>query len=1094
MRLATLIRPAGLLLFTVLLATSARAQYGLPVSIPGAFVDISTTGTAAPLGDGNESRTPVIDVSASGLVLPFYESNRTSFQMSNNGFLTFSTVGSAAEYFNSAMPFPSAPNAIIAPFWDDLAALPGQGAMHYLADVAGGRLIVQWSHYGHKATTGSAPVGDLTFQAHLYTDGRVEMHYATMDNPGVSYTVGVESSTGLLGVMRVVNGVGESVGSGTGVRFPVATGPVAAIIQPAYAFANSGACLGAVRGTNFLLTNQGVGPLTVTGATVTGSPAFTVDPSYTFPATLLPSQSRTAYPFPVLFNPTATDSGVLTATVTVTTDAGPFVLTVAGAADAGGAGFAQRSSLATGACGAGVTAPGTAFIPVAGHTRVTTYTSGNGDNGRFALDLAQFGAAFPSVRLFGADLTALTLTTNGLISAQTTVSTSFYGNLPSSTAAPTVQAVAMNLKMDATVAADDAGVAGAPGLFYGLSDVDGDGRQDLVVTWWHAYDVGASTSPPETSLPGPAGQYLTAQAVFFRGARANEDARVEVRILDGVDANGVPFRQNTDVADATTDKAMDNDAITGIADPSGFDAAIYRTRQGNASNSFVLGGPLYAPGGGSVGVRFEPASQATATGNPGWRMLAPPVRDVTVGRLAGMNLVQSVAGQYPSYPADNLYTGYDGSAFVPAADVADVLAPGQGVLWYLFGQDLAPDAASYGGGTSRSFALPMRLEATGAEATQIAGAVAVPLQTAGDGWNLLGNPFRDDLDISTLASFASGGTLVSAVPQVWNPNVGATGSYETVSGSIAAWQGFMLRNATATAISYPASARNTTGTFLGRSGALASQSATQARIGFELAATLPDGRTVLDRAASLVFTPDAVPGWDLLDADKLAPLAAAYATVGFQGAGYDGEPAVKAQESRPLSTDAFDVPLVVDAVGTAPGLVLSWDGLDALPETWAVELRDVVTGQTVDMRHATSYAFDQAPDAALSLAPQAIVARTTTAAQAAAGGASRFVLHVATGRTTATEGTAPAAFALAAPAPNPTATAARIAFDVPEAAEVTVAVYDLLGRRVAVLAQGQTAAGRHEARIDSGALAPGVYVIRMAAGTFTATRRVTVVR
>ena len=92
------------------------------------------------------------------------------------------------------------------------------------------------------------------------------------------------------------------------------------------------------------------------------------------------------------------------------------------------------------------------------------------------------------------------------------------------------------------------------------------------------------------------------------------------------------------------------------------------------------------------------------------------------------------------------------------------------------------------------------------------------------------------------------------------------------------------------------------------------------------------------------------------------------------------------------------------------------------------------------------------------------------------------------------EGDAITEFALAAPAPNPTAGAARVSFDVPTAGTVSVAVYDLLGRRVAVLRRGEMAAGRHEARLEAGSLAPGVYVVRMAAGTFASSQRVTVVR
>ncbi len=77
-----------------------------------------------------------------------------------------------------------------------------------------------------------------------------------------------------------------------------------------------------------------------------------------------------------------------------------------------------------------------------------------------------------------------------------------------------------------------------------------------------------------------------------------------------------------------------------------------------------------------------------------------------------------------------------------------------------------------------------------------------------------------------------------------------------------------------------------------------------------------------------------------------------------------------------------------------------------------------------------------------------------------------------------TDASLPQAFALGAAYPNPTARGATVPFDLPEAAEVRVAVYDLLGREVAVLAEGLHEAGRHRARFEVPRLASGVYVIR----------------
>ena len=89
--------------------------------------------------------------------------------------------------------------------------------------------------------------------------------------------------------------------------------------------------------------------------------------------------------------------------------------------------------------------------------------------------------------------------------------------------------------------------------------------------------------------------------------------------------------------------------------------------------------------------------------------------------------------------------------------------------------------------------------------------------------------------------------------------------------------------------------------------------------------------------------------------------------------------------------------------------------------------------------------------------------------------------------------TAPDALALEA-YPNPAAGRATVAFALPEAAEVRVAVYDVLGRRVALLAEGAFEAGRHEVAFDGSALPAGLYVVRLQAGAAVRTQRLTLAR
>ena len=77
--------------------------------------------------------------------------------------------------------------------------------------------------------------------------------------------------------------------------------------------------------------------------------------------------------------------------------------------------------------------------------------------------------------------------------------------------------------------------------------------------------------------------------------------------------------------------------------------------------------------------------------------------------------------------------------------------------------------------------------------------------------------------------------------------------------------------------------------------------------------------------------------------------------------------------------------------------------------------------------------------------------------------------------------------------PNPTAGAATVAFELSEPSDVSVEVFDVLGRRVATLATGAQAAGPVRVDVPAG-LTPGLYVVRVQTSAGAATTRFTVVR
>ena len=77
--------------------------------------------------------------------------------------------------------------------------------------------------------------------------------------------------------------------------------------------------------------------------------------------------------------------------------------------------------------------------------------------------------------------------------------------------------------------------------------------------------------------------------------------------------------------------------------------------------------------------------------------------------------------------------------------------------------------------------------------------------------------------------------------------------------------------------------------------------------------------------------------------------------------------------------------------------------------------------------------------------------------------------------------------------PNPFSRSTQITYTLPAPSDVRLAVYDVLGRRVAKLAEGRRPAGTHRATfVANGRLAGGVYLYRLESGGQVQTRRMVV--
>lgn len=88
----------------------------------------------------------------------------------------------------------------------------------------------------------------------------------------------------------------------------------------------------------------------------------------------------------------------------------------------------------------------------------------------------------------------------------------------------------------------------------------------------------------------------------------------------------------------------------------------------------------------------------------------------------------------------------------------------------------------------------------------------------------------------------------------------------------------------------------------------------------------------------------------------------------------------------------------------------------------------------------------------------------------------------------------PERFALFVNYPNPFTHRTNIRFALPQPAEVTLTVYDLLGREIETVRQGLFPAGEHQVSWQAGDFASGIYFYRLQAGDFVKTHKMLLVR
>jgi len=157
--------------------------------------DITATGTPIPLNGDDQNLGPF----PLPFAFPFYGNTFTSFRISSNGWVRFTNTTSALS--NYALPSTSAPENLLAAWWDDLDFRSASGSAQAFYHYDGTKFIISFINVPHYSSG-----GPYTFQILLYPSGTVDYQYLDMQSTRLNEaTIGIQNATKDVGLTVVYN-------------------------------------------------------------------------------------------------------------------------------------------------------------------------------------------------------------------------------------------------------------------------------------------------------------------------------------------------------------------------------------------------------------------------------------------------------------------------------------------------------------------------------------------------------------------------------------------------------------------------------------------------------------------------------------------------------------------------------------------------------------------------------------------------------------------------------------------------------------------------------------------------------------------------
>ncbi len=187
----------------------ADGGLGTPVAITDGYTSSD---------EGDQVGADALEVVNLPFPFQFYGQLYDQITICSNGFIAMGITANA-EFRNYRLPGAMGPNAMIAPFWDDLATVAGSGIYTWF-DRSNHSFVIQW----HNMRNGKNGTSVETFQCILYDqaayptsfgDGPIKFQYNTFNNVdsqsgsnhGNFSTIGIKDPTGSIGLEYTFNNV-----------------------------------------------------------------------------------------------------------------------------------------------------------------------------------------------------------------------------------------------------------------------------------------------------------------------------------------------------------------------------------------------------------------------------------------------------------------------------------------------------------------------------------------------------------------------------------------------------------------------------------------------------------------------------------------------------------------------------------------------------------------------------------------------------------------------------------------------------------------------------------------------------------------------